>query len=156
MTTSTGLGVYDHQRDARPDDTDVDNHATVAVPPAYVAAVGELLRDHAFDVDRITALTNAELSDLRGQLCPVTSCDEYDCPALCDRCQGAHGSLVEIPNPDPCKLPRVRTVCLKCSELRHCASCDAELPRYLLINCDGDSFCGRCCHQDPLEAHPWA
>jgi hypothetical protein len=94
-------------------------------------------------VDRVARLTDAELAGIRGQLCPVDGCDEYDCQALCDRCGERHGSLVEL------RPLVIRTVCTRCSELRHCASCDAELPRYLLTVIEGEAFCGPCCHVEP-------
>lgn len=114
------------------------------------------MTDRAFDVDRVTRLTNAELGSLRGQLCPVEGCQEYDCQALCDRCGAEHGQLVEIPSSEPGRMPRVRTVGPRCSRQRECASCEKVLPRYLLVGVDGEIFCSTCCHQDPLEAHPWA
>ncbi len=36
--------------------------------------------------------------------------------------------------------------CSKCSAIRNCASCDKQLPRYLMTSVEGERFCSECCH----------
>lgn len=130
--------------------------------PELVQAFAERPLDHQRDlrpdslamVGRVLSLTDQELANLRGDWC--SDCGSRECDeTTCDRCGKHGGQLVEIPNPDPCKMPRVRTVCQHCSRLRECASCSTVAPRYMLVDCGEDIFCAACCRRDPIDAEGW-
>ncbi len=104
----------------------------------------------AFDVERVLRLTDDELANLRGQLCPVNGCGEHDCESVCDRCGDHHGSLTQI------KPGRFRIVCAKCSVETECAcGCGAVRPRYLMVKTDihdggGELFTEQCAGRDAM------
>lgn len=103
----------------------------------------------------IAALTNEELTNLRGPWCPDPDCGARDCDeATCDRCGKHGGAIISIPRAD--RAPVIRTVCTHCRRERECACCEARLPRYLLVHTgneegDGELFCEPCCHVSPFE-----
>jgi hypothetical protein len=90
-------------------------------------------------IERIIGLSNEQLGGLRGQLCPVDGCNEYDCQALCDRGCERHGTLVEG-----------HILCLKCTQMVECAN-GCKVPRWRSSVLEGDRFCCECLSQEPGE-----
>ena len=101
------------------------------------------------DVERIVALTDEQLANLRGYVCP--ECSERDCQACCERCGDRHGDMLEV------KADRFRQVCLKCQAPTDCAcGCGETKPKYLMVytdNCDGGGewFTEECSGVSALE-----
>lgn len=101
--------------------------------------------DSAFDVGRIVALSDEELSNLRGPFCK--DCGSRDCelPA-CDRCAKRHvHDVIELDG-------KIVILCKRCLAPAECASCRLVQPRYLMGSAEGETFCKTCYGQDPVEA----
>ncbi|HVJ15815.1 MAG TPA: hypothetical protein VM686_10240 [Polyangiaceae bacterium] len=123
------------------------------IPYDLIQAFAERPYDHEndlrrADVSRLVALTNEQLANLRGYVCP--ECSDRDCQACCERCGDRHGDMLEV------KADRFRQVCLKCQAPTECASCEVSLPRYRLIKDDnyeggGELFCEKCAGRSFLE-----
>jgi hypothetical protein len=103
------------------------------------------LTDRAFDIDRIVALTPAELGNLRAPACK--DCGSRDClDPGCDRGCNRHAiTLVELGD------LKVRFVCDRCVEDVECAcGCGDVLPRWMMTYTDnaeggGEWFGPKCC-----------
>ena len=106
----------------------------------------QALREQTLDHERDTRLTDLELANLRGQLCPecgLRGCEHIECEG--PECGRHARHLTEV------REGITRIYCDRCVEVRHCASCDVAAPRYLLVPAEGERFCETCAHRDPLE-----
>ena len=101
---------------------------------------------NAFNVERIVALSDAELANVRGVWCKDCKSRDCDVPG-CERCDVRHAhNLVDLGDDKSAAL------CLHCQEIVECASCGEKYPRYETGSAEGEPFGPSCYGQDPKGA----